>query len=61
MSSKVHLVLELDYDIDILIKLLSVPTPFQIVNFAEFDRRYGVQVIDIEICNGRIHFKISLE
>ena len=61
MSSKVPLVLELDYDIDILIKLLSVPTPFQILNFAEFGRRYGVQVIDIEICNGRIHFKISLE
>ena len=53
--------MELDYDIDILIKLLSVPTPFQILNFAEFGRRYGVQVIDIEICNGRIHFKISLE
>ena len=26
MSSKVHLVMELAYDIDILIKLLSVPT-----------------------------------
>ena len=55
------MVMELDYDIDILIKLLSVPTLFQILNFAEFGRRYGVQVIHIEICNGRIHFKISLE
>ena len=61
MSPKVHLVMELGYDIDILIKLLSVPTLFQILNFAEFGRRYGVQVIHIEICNGRIHFKISLE
>ena len=53
--------MELGYDIDILIKLLSVPTLFQILNFAEFCRRYGVQVIHIKICNGRIHFKISLE
>ena len=61
MSSKVHLVVELGYDIDILIKLLSVPTLFQILNFVEFGRRYGVQVIHIEICNDLIHFKISLE
>ena len=61
MSSKVHLVLELDYDIDILITFLSVPTLFQILNFAEFARRYGVQVIHNEICNGRNPFKISRE